>query len=262
MQDGSIHADSNTILSALERPSINIYAELLLNLQQVTIFASLNSSSDGKTSLKLSPDLKNISLSHDGEITHLRLPAKVTAEAPLKLPTAPVKELSFRLPIAEHGHPAKLTDATAGNIVPWSADSLTPTTQISCRHCNSIILEQPSVKVWKDLPSENWAEMMDFWHCHKPENEGHDDIHKPEDNMDGSEKGYTAASRLLAKPGVGFVDLCHFLLAKEDCSEIEVCFWSFVSFAYCTHYPPFQFGRGTITWKGNKKEACPRSPSV
>lgn len=39
-----------------------------------------------------------------------------------------------------------------------------------CKKCNSSIIDS-SVKSFKDLPSEYWYELMDFWHCHKPNND-------------------------------------------------------------------------------------------
>lgn len=73
---------------------------------------------------------------------------------------------------------------------------------------------------WRDLPSENWAEMMEFWHCHKPdvpvgEKGG-------EEGGDNTLKGYGANTRMMAQKGVGKVDLTYFLLDSEDCSGLEV----------------------------------------
>jgi len=234
-------------------PSSNMCAELLLNLQQVTVFASLKSSLNENTSLYLSPDLETLSLRHEGETARLRLPTKVAANATLKLPAAPVTELSFRLPLSADVKPAKRNDAAANNDVPWSAGALTPTTRISCRSCNETLVEQSAIATWKDLPSENWAEMMDFWHCHKPDHEGNDEMYDHSDAANGSQKGYTATSKLLAKSGVGFVDLCYFLLAKQDCSGIQVRFKSFSHSAYCRSYHLFDFRCGATTREGQQE---------
>ena len=68
---------------------------------------------------------------------------------------------------------------------------------------------------WKDLPSEGWAEMMDFWHCHKPD--------EPHMHDHGSlKKGYAANSQLALKQGIAMVDANDFLLASEDCQDIAV----------------------------------------
>lgn len=204
--------------------SINVYAELLLHLRQVTVYVSLGSKINEQTSLDLSSDLQNLYVHHGGETACLHLPAKVAANAAFKLPSGPVNELSYRLPILGHGLPVDLTDATAINSVPWSAESLTPVTRINCRNCNQTLVERSAVAVWKNLPSENWAEMMDFWHCHKPDHEEHGSTHDSNGSINGTQKGYTADTKLLAKPGVGFVDLSQLLLAKQDCGGIEVRF--------------------------------------
>ncbi len=197
--------------------SINIYAELLINLRQVTIFATLGSNINGQTSLILSADLNNVTIHHEGETAHLQLPAKVAANATLPLPKAPVTELSFRLPISRQERLANPIDELRGNSAPWCAELLTPTTQICCRACNQVLVERSAVAVWKNLPSENWAEMMDFWHCHKPDHEEHAFNGVDAATASGTQKGYAAGSKLTAKAGVGFVDLCYLLLARPDC---------------------------------------------
>lgn len=100
--------------------------------------------------------------------------------------------------------------------------------------------------MWKDLPSGNWAEMMDFWHCHKPDPEGgheHGDG-EGEGGLDAGEqqqrqqqqqqgakaggggrsedpnatvKGYGAANQVVATVGTILVDVAAFLVAVEDC---------------------------------------------
>ena len=70
---------------------------------------------------------------------------------------------------------------------------------------------------------------MDFWHCHKPDHEEHDSDHGSNGSTSGMQKGYTANNKLLAKPGVGFVDLSHLLIARQNCSGIEVRFRCAVS---------------------------------
>ncbi|KAI9824283.1 MAG: hypothetical protein M1832_002091 [Thelocarpon impressellum] len=59
---------------------------------------------------------------------------------------------------------------------------------------------------------------MDFWHCHKPA--------VPNDSENchtaGASKGYAAANKLSAEPGVGFINLSYFLLAEKDCSGLTV----------------------------------------
>ena len=106
-----------------------------------------------------------------------------------------------------------------------------------CRECSAVIIEKGSVKGWRDLPSENWAEMMDFWHCHKPDvpqangASGHD--------LGGSidessvNRGYGADTIFAPTRGLGFVDLTTFLLVELDCTNIEVRYGIPFLFSYC-----------------------------
>ena len=98
---------------------------------------------------------------------------------------------------------------------PWSALVLRPGASVLCRKCKAVIVEQDNLKEWKDLPSENWAEMMEFWHCHKPD-------HAHAHNESLASRGYGANSRISAQDGVGFVNLTSFLLSKKDVSASTV----------------------------------------
>ncbi|KAF4989583.1 hypothetical protein FGRMN_9045 [Fusarium graminum] len=65
------------------------------------------------------------------------------------------------------------------------------------------------------LPSENWAEMMEFWHCHKP----HDHEHQDPESL--ASKGYGANHAISAQQGTGFVDLTSFLFSEPDCRGLK-----------------------------------------
>jgi len=96
---------------------------------------------------------------------------------------------------------------------------------VLCAGCGSSVVKMLSLKVWRDLPNENWAEMMDFWHCHKPHEHEHGN-----GNGNGNEnveeatakKGYSATNKLKAIPGVGFAGLSYLILSAEDCTNIKV----------------------------------------
>ncbi|EGW33072.1 uncharacterized protein SPAPADRAFT_150678 [Spathaspora passalidarum NRRL Y-27907] len=65
----------------------------------------------------------------------------------------------------------------------WSCNDLkkTPksnnnhTFQFVCANCETPLIRS-EMYTFKDMPSEYWYEMMDFWHCHKPESD-HDHSH-------------------------------------------------------------------------------------
>lgn len=100
--------------------------------------------------------------------------------------------------------------------------------EVKCAKCMAVLVERGTVSTWKDLPREGWAELMDLWHCHKP-----DDEDGQGDGLVGSGKGYAAGNRLVARRGTGFVDVIGFLLRREDCVGVEVSCFAASCFASC-----------------------------
>lgn len=191
--------------------AISIHAELLLNIRQITIQASLPTNRNATTSVDLSSRRECLSVFHDGEVAEISLPATVRAGYVIRIDPGSSRDISLRLPVAEgaidrsyHGK-AHLASPPI-----WSASSMTPNTRISCRNCHVSLLKDP-VRVWKDLPSEHWAEMMDLWHCHKPDTDDTSTHH-----LNGLHKGYGAASALESNAGAGLLDAMHVLLSHED----------------------------------------------
>lgn len=194
--------------------SIVLYVELLSNIGQVTAFTTLPSDSDLDTSAGLSADGRSLSITHGGSKVGVRLPCKVLESPALRLPFAVgTKEFSLRLQVARDAS----QNVQGDEDVPWSASHLTSDSRITCLVCNQSFLGVSS-PIWKDLPSENWAEMMDFWHCHKPNNE--EDLGA---QGQGLAKGYAASNQLAPSRGVGLVDISNIILVKSDCSGIQVC---------------------------------------
>ncbi|OTA58421.1 hypothetical protein K449DRAFT_385838 [Hypoxylon sp. EC38] len=188
---------------------IFIYAELLSNIRQVSVACSLQTPVSPNTRASISSDGQLLTINHDGVETSVRLPGRVASIKQLPVQNPGTKNLSWRLPLAPtlEDH---LSRTQEGQTVPWSASDLQPESPITCRTCRAAIVESSTIKVWKDLPSENWAEMMEFWHCHKPHNHGHG-----HDSLTTS-KAYGASSRISAQSGIGFIDLTSFLLSEKD----------------------------------------------
>jgi ubiquitin-protein ligase E3 D len=197
-------------------PIITVYAELLHNIRQLTISITLRSSCNPTTTLALSQDRKALVIEHQAQQVIAQLPGQVGADAILPRPLPRTKELVVRLSGAEDHHAWQPKRLGLDDHVIWPASSLTPDTRISCRACQSILLHG-SVKVWKDLPSDSWAEMMDLWHCHKPDNED-----SPRQDAPQSTKGYAAANSLASVPGCGLVHLDHFRVHHSDCRGLQV----------------------------------------
>ncbi|KAJ2991896.1 hypothetical protein NUW58_g2349 [Xylaria curta] len=186
-----------------------VYAELLANIRQVSVGCTLPTPASPATRATVAADGWALTVTHDGCSETIKLPERVALFS--QLPIRPdVASLSWRLPLAAPSTGRVLP--TPEESVPWSATDLQPGSPVVCRTCKSPIIEDGTVKVWKDLPSENWAEMMEFWHCHKPHN--HEQHGCDEEYL--TNRGYGASSRLAAQPGVGLVDLTSFLLADSD----------------------------------------------
>ncbi|KAI1807168.1 ubiquitin-conjugating enzyme E2-binding protein [Daldinia bambusicola] len=199
-----------------ESRPVLIYAELLSRIQGVSVGCELYTPSSLNTRAAVSSDGWFFTLHHDGVETSIRLPGQVVPVKQLPTQSVGKKNLSCRLPLASSLERHVLS-APEDQPVPWSATDLLPESPILCRSCRTIIVKAGVVKVWKDLPSENWAEMMEFWHCHKPHDHGHG-----HDDDGPTSKAYGANSRISAQDGVGFVDISSFLLSETNISTSTI----------------------------------------
>ncbi|KAJ2902563.1 hypothetical protein MKZ38_000393 [Zalerion maritima] len=194
-------------------PPIVIYAELLSNIRQVSIAVSLSSPSTQGTIAEISTDGLTLRILHDGSSRQLTLPSAVTAPRFLHIQQNSL-ELSWRLPRRDSDRDGTL-EPIENQAIPWPASELdAPDCQLQCRGCGSVLIQPGRIHSWKDLPSENWAEMMEFWHCHKPA------VPDQEDHHHLTSRGYGANSSMAATKGVGFVDLTSFLVSEIDCSGV------------------------------------------
>ena len=202
---------------------IHLYIGHLLNIKTLSIQASLSTVSNKETKATLSADGKLLTLSHEDETASIQLPINISpnrqSNVRFTIPAIPSKELSFRVQLEEKPgvqHSALSNgDHDNGNLVPWNAGALTAETAVCCGRCSTVIVARGKVQTWKALPSQGWAEMMEFWHCHKP--------HEPHDHTAGEvKKGYAAGSKLAVGTGVGLVDLMDFIFAVEDCDNATV----------------------------------------
>ncbi|KAL8939718.1 MAG: hypothetical protein Q9216_003196 [Gyalolechia sp. 2 TL-2023] len=186
--------------------AISIHAELLLNIRQITVQASLPTDCNATTSVRLSSERSLLSAFHDGQVAEIRLPAAVREGSIPRIDPKSVREVSLRLPVAK----GTVDQVCSAGPTTWSASSMASSTRLSCRACH-VFLVKDSVRLWKDLPSENWAEMMDFWHCHKPDTDETLSHHQ-----NGLRKGYGAATTIQSTAGVGLVDAMYLLLSLDD----------------------------------------------
>lgn len=215
-----------------------LYAELLPNIRQISVGCSLPSPSTAQTRIDTSPDGAHLRITHNGVQSSLHLPGPVQAGLN---PTVREEQttLSFRLPVlaptaVAGGGRAITRPAAEPQAVPWSAIDISAGTAVTCRQCEALVVNEGVLASWKDLPSENWAEMMEFWHCHKPHDDGHGHDHdhdKQDAHHQGTghdeqhlaaTRGYGASSRISAQPGLGFIDLTSFLISVNDIAPDSV----------------------------------------
>lgn len=224
---------------------IHLYVEHLLNIRTLSIQANLTTVSNKETNATLSADGKILSLTHEGESASITLPIVLSpsraSTVTLTIPAVPSKTLTFRVQLEEkesqlNGNtPLNNASADQANVIPWMSDSLGVETQILCRECRTVLVGKDIPRIWKDLPSEGWAEMMEFWHCHKP--------HEPHDAGSHVKKGYAADAKVALDVGVGMVDPLDVLLAPGDCSNVEVSLHFFLSWIFtlaCFSHTPGQ----------------------
>lgn len=211
-------------------PKIYLYAEILTHIRQLSLHASLQTAKAEGTKVDVSTDKKVITVTHDGETQKLYLPTQISGTAQVIFPIEKKTEISARVQIDdEHEWKCNISNEIEA---PWMAADLDKETAIQCRHCKTLILSSNVINKWKDLPSENWAELMDFWFCHKPQ----DDSAASADGA-AEAKGYSSKSKVAIASGIGMTDLTSIILHNSDCHNIQV-----------SHYQPID------RFTGEKKE--------
>lgn len=199
-------------------PIIYLYAEVLANIRQANLYASLETHKNEHTKIEIASDKKTITVSHDGETASIYLPTEIRGTAKVNIPIERGKEMTVRLELADIKNMPCLEN-TIGHEEPWSANDLSPNASLRCRVCEAEFLSNEVPLQFKDLPNECWAEMMDFWHCHRPQHAASSQAEDAEEAADS--KGYGSHTKLKATPGVAFVDTAYFLLAEQDCRNIQ-----------------------------------------
>ncbi|KAK9456525.1 ubiquitin-conjugating enzyme E2-binding protein [Dipodascopsis uninucleata] len=94
------------------------------------------------------------------------------------------------------------------SLYPLSASKLNDLKSLECKKCNAVVISHIR---YLDMPSENWHEMLNFWHCHKPE---HDSHHQETETI--------TKDILRPKKSLGLVGHNYILYLREDISNIKV----------------------------------------
>ncbi|KAJ9137851.1 HECT-like ubiquitin conjugating enzyme-binding domain containing protein [Pleurostoma richardsiae] len=237
-------------------PAISVYAELLPHIRRLSLAVSLPSAADSTTDVTLLHDATGprLRVRHAGAQVLASLPARAVVPGgggAVRLPLVLGRtEASWRVAVAADGGADHGGQAGAA-AVPWESGEVAASGGVMrCRSCGHEIVVaagpgedassgsgegRKGVSEWLDLPSENWAEMMEFWHCHKPGDHDHGGHgHDGQEARLASSRGYGANSAIAARRGVGLVDVMTVLLAEEDCEGLTFS-WT-----------DFQSGSGTV----------------
>ncbi|KAL4949809.1 HECT-like ubiquitin-conjugating enzyme-binding-domain-containing protein [Aspergillus filifer] len=241
---------SRNIASNAEK-SLILHAEYLPNIRQVSVQIAISRETSAPPEISLSESRRAVTVSakltgseSDYLLETIKLPARVKEGSRRLLggagADAGAREFSYRLQIDDAELPKRdALEEHLDSFVPWSAGDMAPSTKLRCAQCECVILdastgkmgasapEQDNVSLstdwaWKDLPSGNWAEMMDFWHCHKPDPPKERDADGKEiEDANSKVKGYGASNQVLATPGTILVDVATFLVADTDCNSLH-----------------------------------------
>lgn len=200
----------------LQHDAPHVYTEHLQNIGTLSVQITLSTPSNSQTRATLHEDGRVVSVSHGGRETSLRLPVQVPihcGDLSLQVPTTSSTQIDFRLKLraSENGPDEIHGYRSSSDEVPWSASELDSETAIHCKECRQTFVPHERISQWKNLPSEGWAEMMEFWHCHKPHEH---------DSSDGGK--LTAESRLALNVGIGMVAPMELLVSSADCAGIKV----------------------------------------
>ncbi|KZN87048.1 Uncharacterized protein EN45_056040 [Penicillium chrysogenum] len=239
-----------------------LHAEFLPNIRQITLYVSLprTANFDGiRPDIQLSESRKAVTVSLSRPFQYvtetIKLPARVSEGSGRALKTTsgtasksdpdgtgdPTYDFSFRMQVDPDEEALASRDELIDEYAPWTAEEMSTSTRIRCRQCEHAFLNSSLISesvdqgpgesripgwIWKDLPSGNWAEMMDFWHCHKPDpHEGHEKDEKAsaleKEEQTAQTKGYGADSHVVAVSGTVFVDVATFLVAETDCTGLK-----------------------------------------
>lgn len=218
-----------------------IYAEYLPNIGQISIHVSLASTLSNQTTIRLNSGCDTVILRHYSDEISCLLPYQVATNTSIQIPHLEPNSRHFSLRLQAK----RISQDVIANFeeeAPWSAGTLDCQSDFVCRLCKEARVVGP-IKLWRNLPSEHWVEMMDFWHCHKP-GSATDDSLVEEDEF----KVYAASNKLTARRGVGFVSKLYFVVHTQDCLEFEV------SHAHMEYSSPlFQQSTSLSIWRAVRR---------
>lgn len=156
--------------------TVNYYVELLSRISSISVLVE----EEDENVRFIAENLVQI----DSRLIKLVLQDQQAINIPLPIDVARIPNLtscfkqkgnivSIRLPLVD----VKVDRSTnalmsISSSYKWSASYLRKSVAnytFNCLSCNHTLIDYSNIKSVLDMPSELWAEMMDFWHCHKPD---------------------------------------------------------------------------------------------
>ncbi|KAL1975160.1 hypothetical protein VTN31DRAFT_3552 [Thermomyces dupontii] len=128
---------------------------------------------------------------------------------------------SYRLEVDQEHALALRQNSLNDDYVPWDADYMKDRGDLLCRYCDYPVAHCGYGWRWRNLPSSNWADMMDLWHCHKPHSR-EDQLQAAAEERSASRRGIGAGNRVVARRQAVYVDISTLLLSKDDCWTIKL----------------------------------------
>lgn len=163
----------------------------------------------------------------------IELPARISegaVEYIVSQPSVPPQGLShdkkkmvfsYRLQVDQEDVQTLRRNSLDDDYIPWDADSMKDRGDLLCRYCDYPVAHCGYGWRWRNLPSSNWADMMDLWHCHKPHSK-EDQQQTAAEESNASRRGIGPSNRVVARRQAVYVDTSTLLLSKEDCWTIKL----------------------------------------
>lgn len=199
----------------MARSVVNLYAEFLLNISQVTIFATLDLTGRDDETAHFASDRQRITITYSGESAAITYPNGISGTAIVHLPIKAAAHVSLRLEITEKGDPYWKNSLETLNDSPWTAHAFSSDTTVACRWCETVFCDPSRIQRWKDLPRSDWAETMDLWHCHKPTESGENHAHAGYNHPD--KNGFVQL-----RQGTAFIDSSDLIVVPADTDRLSV----------------------------------------
>lgn len=196
------------------RPSwlcMRFYCDYHENIRAIHLSVTLPSAPDELTSLDIY-DRKTLRLRHAFRSYTIALPASVDPTRPLE-----VKGTGLTLNCRVSADPIVRSDGSIS--LPLSSPEALQE-DVLCSACGTCMILASRGLTWHRMPSENWAEMMDSWHCHRGVSDHHYNEHHDQYTL--PDHIVSAAERIRARPGRGLIGLSYLLIHPSDTQNIKV----------------------------------------